>query len=88
LCLFLARRRVFLRELGQLLHDARALRVHQLPELVGFEFPLGQLVSPRYTLALAATPCSGEEHTTAGDGPCRDRTCDLGIKSPLLYQLS
>jgi hypothetical protein len=21
-------------------------------------------------------------------GPCRDRTCDLGIKSPLLYQLS
>jgi hypothetical protein len=24
----------------------------------------------------------------AGSGPCRDRTCDLGIKSPLLYQLS
>jgi hypothetical protein len=23
-----------------------------------------------------------------GHGPCRDRTCDLGIKSPLLYQLS
>ena len=23
-----------------------------------------------------------------GDGPYRDRTCDLGIKSPLLYQLS
>jgi hypothetical protein len=23
-----------------------------------------------------------------GDGPGRDRTCDLGIKSPLLYQLS
>ena len=22
------------------------------------------------------------------DGPDRDRTCDLGIKSPLLYQLS
>jgi hypothetical protein len=22
------------------------------------------------------------------DGPCRDRTYDLGIKSPLLYQLS
>jgi hypothetical protein len=22
------------------------------------------------------------------DGPGRDRTCDLGIKSPLLYQLS
>ena len=22
------------------------------------------------------------------NGPCRDRTCDLGIKSPLLYQLS
>jgi hypothetical protein len=21
-------------------------------------------------------------------GPCRFRTCDLGIKSPLLYQLS
>ena len=24
----------------------------------------------------------------SGDGPGRDRTCDLGIKSPLLYQLS
>jgi hypothetical protein len=24
----------------------------------------------------------------AVNGPCRDRTCDLGIKSPLLYQLS
>jgi hypothetical protein len=24
----------------------------------------------------------------AVSGPCRDRTCDLGIKSPLLYQLS
>jgi hypothetical protein len=24
----------------------------------------------------------------AANGPCRDRTCDLGIKSPLLYQLS
>ena len=22
------------------------------------------------------------------NGPCRSRTCDLGIKSPLLYQLS
>ena len=27
------------------------------------------------------------ERKTAG-GPYRDRTCDLGIKSPLLYQLS
>jgi hypothetical protein len=26
--------------------------------------------------------------TSNGDGPDRDRTCDLGIKSPLLYQLS
>ena len=25
---------------------------------------------------------------TAKNGPGRDRTCDLGIKSPLLYQLS
>src|SRR3954465_11598619 len=25
---------------------------------------------------------------TFRDGPSRDRTCDLGIKSPLLYQLS
>jgi len=24
----------------------------------------------------------------ASGGPYRDRTCDLGIKSPLLYQLS
>src|SRR5689334_9623864 len=24
----------------------------------------------------------------SGDGPGRSRTCDLGIKSPLLYQLS
>jgi hypothetical protein len=31
----------------------------------------------------------GEAERTSGrDGPCRDRTCDLGIKSPLLYQLS
>ena len=27
------------------------------------------------------------ERKTPG-GPYRDRTCDLGIKSPLLYQLS
>ena len=27
------------------------------------------------------------ERKTVG-GPYRDRTCDLGIKSPLLYQLS
>jgi hypothetical protein len=27
-------------------------------------------------------------HQAARNGPCRDRTCDLGIKSPLLYQLS
>jgi hypothetical protein len=26
--------------------------------------------------------------TSIDDGPGRDRTCDLGIKSPLLYQLS
>ena len=26
--------------------------------------------------------------STLSDGPCRDRTYDLGIKSPLLYQLS
>lgn len=39
--LFLACSRVFLRELGQLVEDARALFVHQAPELVGFEFPLG-----------------------------------------------
>jgi hypothetical protein len=26
--------------------------------------------------------------TARESGPCRDRTCDLGIKSPLLYQLS
>jgi Staphylococcal nuclease homologue len=28
------------------------------------------------------------ERASSRDGPCRDRTCDLGIKSPLLYQLS
>src|SRR5207245_11684227 len=27
-------------------------------------------------------------HAPPSHGPCRDRTCDLGIKSPLLYQLS
>lgn len=31
---------------------------------------------------------SGKIASLIGDGPCRDRTCDLGIKSPLLYQLS
>jgi hypothetical protein len=32
----------------------------------------------------------GRLHDEIGDvyGPCRDRTYDLGIKSPLLYQLS
>ena len=29
-----------------------------------------------------------EEAPETRDGPGRDRTCDLGIKSPLLYQLS
>ena len=28
------------------------------------------------------------QRTLIGSGPCRDRTYDLGIKSPLLYQLS
>src|ERR1700680_1221326 len=27
-------------------------------------------------------------NTCKSDGPGRDRTCDLGIKSPLLYRLS
>lgn len=27
-------------------------------------------------------------HDFESNGPCRDRTCDLGIKNPLLYQLS
>ena len=31
---------------------------------------------------------SGRIFASAWDGPDRDRTCDLGIKSPLLYQLS
>jgi flavin-dependent dehydrogenase len=29
-----------------------------------------------------------ERNQEPGDGPCWDRTSDLGIKSPLLYQLS
>jgi hypothetical protein len=29
-------------------------------------------------------PCAAARR----NGPCRDRTYDLGIKSPLLYQLS
>jgi len=38
-----------------------------------------------------ARGANGKNRSHAGtpfDGPCRDRTCDLGIKSPLLYQLS
>src|SRR5581483_11592676 len=34
---------------------------------------------------------TGDRHVSQdrlGDGPCWDRTSDLGIKSPLLYQLS
>ena len=31
---------------------------------------------------------AGGSGISFGDGPGRDRTCDLGIKSPLLYQLS
>jgi hypothetical protein len=29
-----------------------------------------------------------QAHFRSASGPCRNRTCDLGIKSPLLYQLS
>src|SRR4030095_14586437 len=32
--------------------------------------------------------CKRSICSTLADGPGRDRTCDLGIKSPLLYQLS
>ena len=34
------------------------------------------------------TSCSARGLRNVGYGPGRDRTCDLGIKSPLLYQLS
>ena len=33
-------------------------------------------------------PASLRGLRSVSDGPGRDRTCDLGIKSPLLYQLS
>jgi hypothetical protein len=36
---------------------------------------------------LAARPATNRFGLNS-DGPYRDRTCDLGIKSPLLYQLS
>ena len=38
-------------------------------------------------MALAEVLCLARVVWTS-DGPGRDRTCDLGIKSPLLYQLS
>jgi hypothetical protein len=46
---------------------------------------LAGLASLVYRVRLAA---SGGPDRVHKDGPCRDRTCDLGIKSPLLYQLS
>jgi hypothetical protein len=32
--------------------------------------------------------CGLAHPSDVSNGPCRDRTYDLGIKSPLLYQLS
>jgi hypothetical protein len=48
------------------------------------------LVRAWYTHPSSAWPTGGTFRSNKAflDGPCRDRTCDLGIKSPLLYQLS
>jgi hypothetical protein len=41
------------------------------------------------TVAPWKSTIAGEQHNADPfDGPYRGRTCDLGIKSPLLYQLS
>lgn len=37
---------------------------------------------------VAARPKSAAKRTQVIDGPCRIRTCDTRIKSPVLYQLS
>jgi hypothetical protein len=43
-----------------------------------------RVVSPRISPGRSESP----REQSFRDGPGRDRTCDLGIKSPLLYQLS
>ena len=45
--------------------------------------------SARLSKACGRDAVRGEQRARRRKGgPCRDRTCDLGIKSPLLYQLS
>jgi class 3 adenylate cyclase len=41
-----------------------------------------------FARASDAVAAAAEAQAALADGPCRDRTYDLGIKSPLLYQLS
>ena len=53
--------------------------------------PLLVAQPPSPLLLVAVCPICGGKARPEGKrryGPCRDRTCDLGIKSPLLYQLS
>ena len=46
------------------------------------------LMGPRLSTQVVARMREGAGYLPIRDGPDRDRTCDLGIKSPLLYRLS
>ena len=48
----------------------------------------GRRLAERFAHALAGEPRVATRREHALYGPGRDRTCDLGIKSPLLYRLS
>ena len=72
-------------------HWERAERKLQAAKMEGV-FPVEPGPYPTRTLSdfFARDDDSGKSapEQAFGDGPGRDRTCDLGIKSPLLYQLS
>ena len=57
-----------------------------VPFVSFFQDPGRHAPSAAWDPLCTATPCSS--FACASDGPGRSRTCDLGIKSPLLYQLS
>jgi hypothetical protein len=65
-------------------HDSSRSRGRHELDIAPMEYRFGHMGESLRGPLAARPPISG----LRCDGPCRDRTCDLGIKSPLLYQLS